>query len=325
MIRAGIKGIGSYVPPKVMTNDDWAQIVDTSDEWITTKTGISERRIAEENDCTSDLAVKAAAPALKEAGVEPEDLDLVVLATSSPDVPLSSTSAIVQHKLGAVNAGAFDVMAVCTGFIHALDVGARYAVDPYIDNVLVVASEVYSKILNWKDRTTCVFFGDGAGATVLQKTEEGGVIGSWLRADGGGAGVIEIPAGGTRNPISHEMIDEAKQYFYMDGRAVWDFAVEAFPQAVRGVLDRYGYALDVVDMIIPHQANINIIKVGMEKLGLPMERAHTNLHKYGNMAGASIPVALHEAIQVGKISKGDLVVTVGFGGGLTWGANLIQL
>lgn len=325
MIRAGIKGIGSYVPPKVMTNDDWAQIVDTSDEWITTKTGISERRIAEENDCTSDLAVKAAAPALKEAGVEPEDLDLVVLATSSPDVPLSSTAAIVQHKLGAVNAGAFDVMAVCTGFIHALDVGARYAVDPYIDNVLVVASEVYSKILNWKDRTTCVFFGDGAGATVLQKTEEGGVIGSWLRADGGGAGVIEIPAGGTRNPISHEMIDEAKQYFYMDGRAVWDFAVEAFPQAVRGVLDRYGYALDDVDMIIPHQANINIIKVGMEKLGLPMERAHTNLHKYGNMAGASIPVALHEAIQVGKISKGDLVVTVGFGGGLTWGANLIQL
>jgi len=325
MIRAGIKGIGSYVPPKVMTNDDWAQIVDTSDEWITTKTGISERRIAEENDCTSDLAVKAAAPALKEANVEPEDLDLVVLATSSPDVPLSSTAAIVQHKLGAVNAGAFDVMAVCTGFIHALDVGARYAVDPYIDNVLVVASEVYSKILNWKDRTTCVFFGDGAGATVLQKTEEGGVIGSWLRADGGGAGVIEIPAGGTRNPISHEMIDEAKQYFYMDGRAVWDFAVEAFPQAVRGVLDRYGYALDDVDMIIPHQAHINIIKVGMEKLGLPMERAHTNLHKYGNMAGASIPVALHEAIQVGKISKGDLVVTVGFGGGLTWGANLIQL
>lgn len=325
MIRAGIKGIGSYVPPKVMTNDDWAQIVDTSDEWITTKTGISERRIAEENDCTSDLAVKAAAPALKEAGVEPEDLDLVVLATSSPDVPLSSTAAIVQHKLGAVNAGAFDVMAVCSGFIHALDVGARYAVDPYIDNVLVVASEVYSRILNWKDRTTCVFFGDGAGATVLQKTEEGGVIGSWLRADGGGAGVIEIPAGGTRNPISHELIDEAKQYFYMDGRAVWDFAVEAFPQAVRGVLDRYGYALDDVDMIIPHQANINIIKVGMEKLGLPMERAHTNLHKYGNMAGASIPVALHEAIQVGKISKGDLVVTVGFGGGLTWGANLIQL
>jgi 3-oxoacyl-[acyl-carrier-protein] synthase-3 len=325
MFTAGIKGIGSYVPPKVMTNDDWAQMVETSDEWITTKTGISERRIVEEGVCTSDLAVKAAAPALREAGVKPEDLDLVVLATSSPDVPMSSTAAIVQHKLGAVNAGAFDVMAVCSGFVHALDVGARYAVDPHIDNVLVAASEVYSRILNWKDRTTCVFFGDGAGATVLQKVEEGGVIGSWLRADGGGATVIEIPAGGTRNPITHELMDEAKQYFHMDGRAVWDFAIEAFPQAVRRVLDRYGYALDDVDVIIPHQANINIIKVGMEKLGLPMERAYTNLHQYGNMAGASIPVALHEAIQVGKINRGDLVVTVGFGGGLAWGANLIQL
>jgi 3-oxoacyl-[acyl-carrier-protein] synthase-3 len=325
MFKAGIKGIGSYVPPKVMTNDDWTKIVETSDEWITKKTGISERRIAEEGVFTSDLAVKAAAPALREAGVEPKDLDLVVLATSSPDVPMSSTAAIVQHKLGAVNAGAFDVMAVCSGFVHALDVGARYAVDSHIDNVLVAASEVYSRILNWKDRTTCVFFGDGAGATVLQKAEEGGVIGSWLRADGGGATVIEIPAGGTRNPISHQLIDEAQHYFHMDGRAVWNFAIEAFPQAVRGVLDRYGYALDDVDMVIPHQANINIINVGMEKLGLPMERAYTNLHKYGNMAGASIPVALHEAIQVGKIKKGDLVVTVGFGGGLSWGANLIQL
>jgi len=324
-MRAGIKGTGSYVPQKVMTNDDWAQIVDTSDEWITTKTGIRERRIADEDDCTSDLAVKAAIPALREAGVEPEDLDMVVLATSSPDVPMSSTAAIVQHKLGAVNAGAFDVKAVCSGFVHALDVGARYAVDPHIDNVLVAASELYSRILNWKDRTTCVYFGDGAGAAVLQKTDEGGVIGSWLRADGGGASVIEIPAGGTRQPMTRELLDEAKHLFHMDGRAVWNFAIDAFPQAVRGVLDRYGYSLEDVDMIIPHQANINIIKVGMEKLGLPMEHAYTNLHKYGNMAGASIPVALHEAVQRGKIEKGDLVVTVGFGGGLTWGANLLQL
>jgi len=324
-MRAGVKGIGSYVPQNVMTNDDWAKIVETSDEWITTKTGIRERRIADDEDCTSDLAVKAATLALKGAGVEPEELDLVVLATSSPDVHMSSTAAIVQHKLGAVNAGAFDVMAVCSGFVHALDVGARYAVDPHFDNVLVAASELYSRILNWKDRTTCVYFGDGAGAVVLQKAEEGGVIGSWLRADGGGASVIEVPAGGTRQPITHELIDDARHYFHMDGRAVWDFAIDAFPEAVRGVLDRYGYALEDVDMVVPHQANINIIKTGMEKLGLPMERAHTNLHKYGNMAGASIPVALHEAVQLGKVEKGDLVVTVGFGGGLTWGANLIQL
>lgn len=325
MVNAGIKGLGSYMPPKVMTNDEWAEIVETSDEWITTKTGIKTRRIAGEDVCTSDLAVEASRQALKEAGVEPEELDMIILATSSPDVPLSSTAAITQHKLGAVNAGAFDVMAVCTGFVHALDVGSRYAVDPHIDNVLVVASEVYSRILNWHDRTTCVFFGDGSGAAVLGKTEEKGVIGSWLRANGGGASVIEIPAGGTRSPINHELIDEAKQYFHMDGRAVWDFAIEAFPEAVCGVLDRYGYSLGDVDLIVPHQANINIIKVGMEKLGLPMERAYTNLHKYGNMAGASIPVALHEAVQNGKAEKGDLVVTVGFGGGLTWGANLIEL
>jgi 3-oxoacyl-[acyl-carrier-protein] synthase-3 len=227
--------------------------------------------------------------------------------------------------MGAVNAGAFDVMSVCSGWVHALDVGARYTVDPHFDNVLVIGAEIYSKILNWKDRTTCVFFGDGAGAALLQKVEEGGIIGSWIRADGGGAEVIEIPSGGTRNPISHELIKNGKQYFKMNGRAVWNFAIEAFPQAVRGVLERYGYSLEDVDLIIPHQANINIIKVAMEKLGLPIEKTYTNLDKYGNMAGASIPVALHEAIQVGKAQKGNIIVTVGFGGGLAWGSNLMEL
>jgi len=323
-MRAGIAGIGSYVPPRVMTNEDWTSYVETSDEWIKSKTGISTRRIAESDICTSDLAHKASMEAMKQAGVTGEDIDLIVLATSSPDVPLSSTAAILQHKLGAVNAGAFDVSAVCSGFVYGLDTGARFAMDPHLDNVLVVGAELYSKILNWKDRTTCVFFGDGAGAVVLQKAEEGGVIGGWLRANGGGASVIEIPAGGTRSPITHEQIDEGKQYFHMDGRAVWTFAIEAFPEAVRGVLDRYGYTLDDVDLIVPHQANINIIKVGMEKLGLPMEKAFTNLHKYANMAGASIPVALHEAVKTGRVKKGDLVVTCGFGGGLTWGANLIE-
>ena len=323
-MRAGIAGIGSYVPPRVMTNEDWTSYVETSDEWIKTKTGISTRRIAESDVCTSDLAQKASMEAMKQAGVTAEDIDLIVLATSSPDVPLSSTAAILQHKLGAVNAGAFDVSAVCSGFVYGLDTGSRFAMDPHLDNVLVVAAEVYSKILNWKDRTTCVFFGDGAGAVVLRKAEEGGVIGGWLRADGGGAGVIEIPAGGTRSPITHELIDAGKQYFHMDGRAVWDFAIEAFPEAVRGVLDRYGYTLDDVDLIVPHQANINIIKTGMEKLGLPMEKAFTNLHKFANMAGASIPIALDEAVKEGRVKKGDLVVTCGFGGGLTWGANLIE-
>ena len=322
MVSVGISGMGSYVPPKVLTNDDIAKIVDTSDEWITSRIGIKERRVVEGDICTSDLAALASERAMEDAGIKAEDLDMIVLATSSPDVPISSTAAILQGKLGAVNAGAFDLAAVCTGFVYALDVGAKYAADPDYENVLVVGAEVYSKILNWEDRTTCVFFGDGAGAAVVSKCDEGkGILASYLKADGRGAEVIEIPAGGTKRPISHEAIDEGLQYFHMDGRAVWDFAIVALPEAVREVLARCGRTLDEVDMVISHQSNVNIITTGMEALGLPMEKTYTNLQRYGNMAGASIPVALHEAVQEGKIKSGDLVVLAGYGGGLAWGAN----
>ncbi len=324
MVSVGITGTGSYVPPKIITNDDLAQIVETSDEWITTKTGIKERRVVEGGICTSDLAALAAEAAMKDAGITSGDVDLVIVATSSPDVPLPSTAAITQAKIGAVNAGAFDVMAVCSGFIHALDVGSRYAADPDYDGVLVIGAEVYSKILNWEDRTTCVFFGDGAGAVVLGEVEEGrGILASYLRADGAGAEVLEIPSGGTKHPIDHEAVDQALQYIHMDGRAVWDFAIEAFPEAVRAVLARCGKQLSDVDLVIPHQANINIIKHGMNSLDLPIEKAYTNLHKYGNIAGASIPIAMDEAVREGRIHEGDLVVTVGFGGGLAWGANAL--
>ena len=298
MPPAGIVGLGAYVPPSVMTNDDWADIVETSDEWITAKTGIKERRIAADDVCTSDLAVIACKQAMDEAGIGPEDIDMLILATSSPDVPLSSTAGITQHKLGCTNSAAFDVNAVCAGWVHALDIGARFAGTPGYDNVLVVGAEVYSRILNWEDRTTCVLFGDGAGADV-----------------------IEIPAGGVRKPIPSPGFENGDQYFHMDGPAVWDFATEAFPQAVRAVLNRTGHSLEDVSMIIPHQANINIIKTGMEKLGLPMTKTFTNLHKYGNTAGASVPIAMREAMDEGLIGEGDLVVTVAFGGGLAWGAN----
>jgi 3-oxoacyl-[acyl-carrier-protein] synthase-3 len=253
------------------------------------------------------------------------DIDLLILATSSPDVPLSSTAGIVQHKLGCVDCGAFDINAVCAGWVHALDIGARYVGTPGYDNVLVVGSEIYSRILNWKDRTTCVLFGDGAGAAVLGKVPEGkGVLGSWMMSDGSGSSVIEIPAGGTRVPIPSENFEEGMQYFHMDGRAVWNFAIEAFPQAVHGALARVGKTIEEVDFVIPHQANINIIKTGMEKLGLPMSKTFTNLHKYGNTAGASVPIAMREAMDDGLIKEGDLVVTAAFGGGLAWGANVIQ-
>ena len=311
MAPVGIIGIGSYVPPKEMSNEDWAKIVDTSDDWISTKTGMKKRRIADPSVCTSDLAVEASKVALKNSGLAPSDIDLVILATSSPDVPMSSTAGIVQDKLGCSDCGAFDINAVCAGWVHALDVGSRFVGTAGYENVLVIGSEIYSRILNWEDRSSEV-------------PEGRGIIGSWLMSDGSGAGVIEIPAGGVRVPIPSEEFEEGMQYFHMDGRAVWTFATEAFPQAVLGVLEKCGKKIEEVDLIIPHQANINIVKEGMKNLGLPMSKTFTNLHKYGNTAGASVPIAMHEAMEEGKIAKGSLVVTVAFGGGLAWGANLIQ-
>ena len=326
MAPVGIVGIGSYVPPNERTNEDWAEIVETSDEWITTKTGMKKRRIAEPGVSTSDLAVEACKIAMDDAGLEASDIDMIILATSSPDVPLSSTAGIVQEKLGCTDCAAFDINAVCAGWVHALDVGSRYVGTPGYDNVLVVGSEIYSRILNWEDRSTCVLFGDGAGAAVISKVESGrGILGSWLLSDGSGSSVIEIPAGGVRTPIPSEGFVEGMQYFHMDGRAVWNFAIEAFPQAVREVLERVGKTLDEVDLIIPHQANINIIEAGMKNLGLPMSKTFTNLHKYGNTAGASVPIALKEAIEEGLVGPGSLIVTAAFGGGLAWGANAIVL
>jgi 3-oxoacyl-[acyl-carrier-protein] synthase-3 len=308
-----------------MSNEDWMEFVDTSDEWITTKTGMKKRRIASPDVCTSDLAVEACKQALKNANLLPKDIDLLILATSSPDVPLSSTAGIIQDKLGCVDCAAFDINAVCAGWVHALDVGSSFVGTSGYENVLVVGSEIYSRILNWKDRATCVLFGDGAGAAVLSKVKSGnGILGSWLMSDGSGSSVIEIPSGGVRTPFNSDNFEEGQQYFHMDGRAVWDFAIEAFPQAVTNALSKVGKTIDEVDLIIPHQANINIIKKGMEKLGLDMEKTFTNLHKYGNTAGASVPIAMHEAMDKGLIKDGSLVVTAAFGGGLAWGANVIQ-
>ena len=322
MIGVGIVGIGSYVPPKIMTNEDWENLVDTSNKWIVEKTGIIERRISEPDVCTSDLAVFAAIKAMKMAKIKPEDIDMIILATSSPDVPLSSTAGITQNKLGCINASAFDINAVCAGWIHALEIGTKFTADNNYENILVIGAETYSRIVNWKDRSTCVLFGDGAGAAVLQKVEDGrGILGTWIKSDGSGANVIEIPAGGVRKSLSSDSFVEGEQYFQMNGRAVWDFAIDAMPEAVINVLKRVNRDLSEVDMIIPHQANLNIIKEGMKKLNLPMEKTFINLQKYGNTAGASVPIALSEAVSEGKIKSGDLVVTVAFGGGLAWGAN----
>ena len=259
MASVGIIGLGAYVPPNEMSNEDWMEYVDTSDEWITTKTGMKKRRIASSNVCTSDLAVEASKQALDDAKLKPEDIDLIILATSSPDVPLSSTAGIIQHKLGCTDCAAFDINAVCAGWVHALDIGSRYVGTNGYQNVLVVGSEIYSRILNWKDRATCVLFGDGAGAAVLSEVKEGkGIISSWLMSDGSGSSVIEIPSGGVRKPFGSDEFVEGSQYFHMDGRAVWNFAIEAFPQAVNESLRKAGKSIEDVDLVIPHQANINI-------------------------------------------------------------------
>ena len=324
MVPAGIVGLGAYVPPNIMTNEDWSKLVDTSDEWIIEKTGIKERRVAGTETCTSDLAVIASRNAINEAGLDPQEIDLLILATSSPDVPLSSTAGIVQSKLGCCNAAAFDINAVCAGWVHALDVGSRFVGTSGYENVLVVAAEVYSRILNWEDRSTCVLFGDGAGAAVISEVEgKRGILGSWMMSDGDGSSVIQIPAGGVRTPILSDGFQEGDQYFQMDGRAVWDFAVEAFPQAVRKILEKIDRDLSEVDMIIPHQANLRIVESGMKKLGLPMSKTYTNMQQYGNTAGASVPIALKEAVERGMVNRGDLVITVAFGGGLAWGSNAI--
>ena len=328
MIRKiGIVGIGSYLPEKVMTNFDLEKIVDTSNEWIYAKTGIKERRIAAAGEATSDLAVKAAMFALENANIEPGEVDLIILATSSPDMIQPSTACMVQGRIGAYNAGAFDISAVCSGFVYALSVGSDLMKgnDMY-KTVLIIAAETYSKILDWTDRKTCVYFGDGASAVVLREinSNHSGILGSYLKTDGRGWDIIKFPAGGTRYPATKKTIDSNMHAFQMQGRKVWDFAIEAFPDAVIGGLKNCSLKLKDLDFLISHQANAVLIKSCLDKLGIPLEKTYLNICKYGNTSGASAGIALDEAVKLNKIKNGDIVVIVGFGGGLTWGSVVLR-
>ncbi len=324
MKNIGIKGIGYYVPNKTWDNRDLAKMVETSDEWIYNKTGIRERRIADPCEATSDLALYASLDALEDAGLTAGDIDLIILATSSPDMIQPSTAAILQGKLGAKNAAAFDISAVCAGFVFAVTIAAGMMKGLGYKNVLVVGAETYSRILDWKDRNTCVFFGDGAGAVVLSEAEEPGFIGSYIMNNGRGWDVIKYPAGGTRIPTSHETVDKGLHAFAMQGKKVWEFATAVFPESIRTVTATHGYDVQDIDWVISHQANVNIIKTSMEKLGLPMEKTYTTIDKYGNTSGASVPITLAEAYKKGLLKKGDLITLIGFGGGLSWGSVLLK-
>ncbi|QJR22642.1 3-oxoacyl-[acyl-carrier-protein] synthase, KASIII [Brevinematales bacterium NS] len=328
MYKAIIKGMGMYVPEKVLTNHDLEKMVETNDEWITTRTGIKERRIAAPNESTSDLATRAARQAMEKAGVKPEDIDMVIVATITPDYIFPATAALVQNALGLPHAGTVDIEAACSGFIYALSMANAYVVSGMYKNVLVIGAETLSRITDWTDRTTCILFGDGAGAAVVSRTEAtdtSGFIGFSLGGDGSYADLLWVPAGGSKNPASHETVDNRLHYMKMNGNATFKVAVRTMAEALESILKEHHIDPAEVKLIVPHQANLRIISAIAERLGIGEERVMVNLQKYGNTSSATIPMALYEAIEEGRVKKGDLVAMVAFGGGFTWGAGLLRL
>lgn len=321
----GIIGTGSFLPEKIMKNCDLERIVDTSDEWITSRTGIRERRILEEGKATSDMGIEASKKALEDAKLDPLDVDLVIVATMTGDMITPSTACIIQDKLGCKNAAAFDVSAACSGFIYGLSVAYGLIKSGVYKNVLLVASEAMSRILDWQDRGTCILFGDGAGAAVISEVPEGrGILGLELGSDGSGKDNLLIPSGGSRSPVSQKTLDGREQYLRMEGSEVFKFAVRKIDETCKNLLKKTGLNSDDIDLFIPHQANTRIIDSAVKKLKIPKEKTFVNLDKYGNMSAASIPVALDEALKQGKISDGDNILLVGFGGGLTWGSAILK-
>lgn len=322
MRNIGILGTGYYLPSKVLTNKELSKIVNTTEEWIYNKVGIKERRIASPQEATSDLAIYAAQEAIRNSKISIEEIDLIILATSSPDMIQPSTAAIVQGKIGAINACAFDISAVCAGFNYALSVANdMMKSNSYYKKALVIGAETYSRILDWTDRKTCVYFGDGAGAAILgDVSEKYGIKSTNLENDGRGASVIQFLGGGSRYPATEETLRKNMHKFEMQGKLVWDFATEAFPNGIKKVLDKSNEKPENLNWIISHQANINIIKQSMLKLNLSMEKTYTTIEKYGNTSGASVIITLAEANKKGLLKSGDKIGLISFGGGLSCGA-----
>lgn len=323
--RARISGIGISIPEKKLTNSDLEKMVETSDEWIRTRSGIVERRIASSDTSTSDLGFQAALNAIKSANKRPEEIDLVIAATATPDMPFPATACLIQDKIGALNAGAFDLEAGCSGFIYALCVGSQFISTGIYKNVLVVGCDTLSKITNWEDRSTCVLFGDGAGAVVLEGIEnESGLLSFCLGSRGSGGELLKVPAGGSRTPASEKTVKEKQHYIQMSGNEVFKFAVKIMEEASLEAINKAGLKIEDVNCFIPHQANLRIIDAAGKRLGIDKERIFVNVERYGNTSCASIPIALYEACQAGRIKKDDIVVLVGFGAGLTWASAVLK-
>jgi 3-oxoacyl-[acyl-carrier-protein] synthase-3 len=319
-----IIGTGAYVPDKVLTNKDLESIVETSDEWIFSRTGMRERHIASADQAASDLGAEAAKRALADAGIGADELDLIIVATLSPDMFFPSTACFVQEKIGAKNAYCYDLGAACSGFLYALETARNQIACGSIKTALVIGAEKMSTFIDWEDRTTCILFGDGAGAAVLQAGGEGrGLMDAVMGSDGSLAELLQTPGGGSRNPISHEMVDQRQQFLKMKGREVFKHAVVRMGDTVLQALEKNGVGVDDVKCFIPHQANVRIIDAISKRLGVA-DRMYSNVEKYANTSSAALAIALDEAVKDGTITKGDLVVLTVFGGGFTWGANVLE-
>lgn len=326
MYGSRIAGIGAFVPDRVLTNADLEQMVSTSDEWIVTRTGISERRIASDDQATSDLAEVAARRALESASVDPNDLDLILVNTVTPDMFFPSTACVLQERLGASRAAAFDLMAACSGFIYGLSVADAYLRAGLMRNILVIGADTLSKVVDWSDRGTCILFGDGAGAALVQRTTaDSSILSTHLYSDGSKGKQLFIPGGGSRQPASQKVIDEKLVTIRMpNGNEVFKTAVRSMEDAAMAALKANGAEVSDIDLFISHQANARIIYAVAERLDLPRERIFMNIDRYGNTSAASIPIAIDEAVRVGRLKRGDLLLLTAFGGGVTWGSALIR-
>lgn len=324
--RAVVLSVGHSVPEKVLTNDDLSKMVDTTDEWITQRTGIKERRVSRPDETARTFATAAAKQALSRSGVDAKEIDMIVVGTVTGDMPFPATSCLVQQDIGAVNAGAFDVGAACAGFIYSLEVARAMIVAKTIRRAIVVGVDVLTKVTNWTDRSTCVLFGDGAGAVVLegQENTDRGVLTTVLLADGTGAKHIDLQVGGSLYPHGSDRSEGKRDKLFMAGSEVYRFAVQAMGDACCKALAEAGLDASDIDLFVPHQANLRIITSAAERLNLPDEKVFVNVHKYGNTSGGSIPLGLYEAAESGRLKQGDVVMTVGFGAGLVWGANIIR-
>jgi 3-oxoacyl-[acyl-carrier-protein] synthase-3 len=322
---AAIIGWGMAVPPQVVTNNDLARRIDTSDEWIRSRTGISERRVAGPGEFTSTLATAAGREAMERAGVAPGEIDMIIVATCTPDRPFPATACTVQANLGIMRAPAFDIAAACSGFVYGMSVATAMIKSGMSRRLLLIAADIFTHLIDWSDRNTCVLFGDGAGAVVLQATEERlGLLSAQIGAAGDGEMMMAVDAGGTRLPITPDLLDQGKQYVYMNGREIFKHAVREMCDSATRAVEEAGLSLSDISLVIPHQANVRIIDAVTKRLELPADRVVININRYGNTSAASVPIALYEAVQQGRVKDGDYLLLTAFGGGLTWGSSVIR-